>query len=74
MDEAEGIEPKHERHVEVADRLLRALRNDDKGRRQFSQTYTDLSNAGEAVRRRLPHQQIDFFLLFDGEFKFGLNG
>lgn len=66
MDRRAGIVPDETRHLQMIDRVLAALRNDNDARRPFKLTYTDLDETGIVVER-----QLEFRLIQDA---FGLSG
>ena len=53
MDSAANRPSNAERHEQMVDRLLAALRNDKDGRRPFQVEYADIDEQGKAVRRTL---------------------
>lgn len=58
MDAKEKIAPDSRRHGLVIDRVLGGLRNDSERRRPFSKTYTDFTETGEVVHRKLEFRLV----------------
>ena len=66
MDRRAGLLPDAQRHVQIVDRVLAALRNDADARRPFKIPYCDIDAASEITEK-----QLEFRLIQDA---FGLNG
>lgn len=66
MDKRVGLLPDPERHTQIIERVLSALRNDADARRPFCMTYANIEDNGEVVER-----QLEFRLLQDA---FSLTG
>lgn len=58
MDKAAGIAPDRSRHLQMAERVLAALRNEKEGQRPFKIPYTDFEQ-GQAVEHTLSVRLIE---------------
>ncbi len=65
MDQYADIEPERERHMEVAEHLLRAVRNEEEARRPFRFKYIDFDATG-AVPRMLEVRLVREYFHPDG--------